>query len=1111
MKNVIFVILLCIVLLVTNSANADPTVTSTSIHNACEAIDPGSVFDKIIYVDASSPGGDGSDWPVAFCDLQDALQAARDYLVLPGNENKQVLIAVAVGVYKPTALPDDRDAAFHLIKNVTVRGGYVGLTRDDTCCCLVPCPNRLIKNLNCCCGCQSCENECGQGCGCGECDNSSTQRACPLCGQCDPMTVLCGNIGDPNVCCPDDPNLLNNSYHVVVAEGEEEAGTLENLTVTCGYAFGEDCSYKGGGGMLINESNPVIKTVCFVDNHAEMWGGAVSMSYSLPLFDRVSFCDNTAGDEGGAMDSFLSSPEVFNCVFKDNVAGVAGGAVDIYDQFDDTNWGSPMIPPHPRFMQCTFYSNETLEDVSYGGALYNVSADTKIFNCIFWNDSTGVNGLGQELYFTGDDSQPLIGFCLVEGSQKPGSPAGVGGLYLPGIGQHQVSLGKDGPIMDLDPQFVNPELCDLRLEHDSPAIDAACYNLLLDITGAPIMTADRDCNPRVVLIPGAMTPDGWGCDPECRPDLGAYETKRVIFVDADSPATVPDGETWSSAFQDLQDALDQAEAILTNAGGLACSIQAVDIWVAEGTYVPTCCDQRTRNSRDLFFDIHLNNLRMLGGFDGTEDDICDRDLHPRLDSILSGELDQDNVYTIMFIDSNVGPSFILDNFTFTGGYANGELAEPMNNKGGAIYNLGSPTIRCVDFRNNFAYLAGGAVYNEGNPVFDKCLFWGNEAQGQGGGIENQGGDILVRCSEFYFNIGYEKGGGINNETAIAIVINSEFTNNGFGVLQTNRPPYVIPQQLTDGGAMNNETSLVSICGSLFHQNVTGEEGGAISSENCHLEVISCEFWNNFSNNGACMENRTNPETSIINSLMHNNNVNNLGGAMYNFGCPTMQITNCTLADNLAKGFYGGAIASIGSLIADSTRYDLNIDNSILWGNYATYIINNQIYLKNCNLNLDSYSIIDKGTTDDVGIVTDGTSPVDDKKYIIINNPMFVDAANDDYTLSDGSPAIGRGDNEKVPLCVRTDLSGVQCRIICDDVDLGAFESDFCSTVDPLGAGDFDGNGIVNYNDVMGLFLYISNFPGSYIPVDASNQHLNLVNDTVINYQDFIALIMMLKP
>src|SRR5437762_1321380 len=72
---------------------------------------------------------------------------------------------------------------------------------------------------------------------------------------------------------------------------------------------------------------------------------------------------------------------------------------------------------------------------------------------------------------------------------------------------------------------------------------------------------------------------------------------RIWYVDASSPAHVPDGNAWSTAYRDLQQAL-------------SASTSGDEIHVADGTYKPTATTDRT-----LSF-LPKSGVSLLGGYAG---------------------------------------------------------------------------------------------------------------------------------------------------------------------------------------------------------------------------------------------------------------------------------------------------------------------------------------------------------------------------------------------------------------------------------------------------------------------------------------------------------------
>ena len=83
--------------------------------------------------------------------------------------------------------------------------------------------------------------------------------------------------------------------------------------------------------------------------------------------------------------------------------------------------------------------------------------------------------------------------------------------------------------------------------------------------------------------------------------VAASSAGATLRVDIDSTATTPDGSTWGLAFLDLQDALNVAD-------------EDDEIWVADGTYVPTV---RTDPlvARSVSF-VMVPDVKIVGGFQG---------------------------------------------------------------------------------------------------------------------------------------------------------------------------------------------------------------------------------------------------------------------------------------------------------------------------------------------------------------------------------------------------------------------------------------------------------------------------------------------------------------
>jgi hypothetical protein len=250
--------------------------------------------------------------------------------------------------------------------------------------------------------------------------------------------------------------------------------------------------------------------------------------------------------------------------------------------------------------------------------------------------------------------------------------------------------------------------------------------------------------------------------------VASATAQTILRVDINSTAPIPDGQSWSTAYPYLQDAL--------NAVVNPTPQNAYEIWVAAGTYTPDLGSGYTQFNSAHSFSLR-NNVAILGGFsgDGWETERSSRDWITNV-TILSGDLnDDDDFYeddgfqydnyednsSHVVKATNVGPSAVLDGFTVRGGNAGG-------GGGGYLGDGASPIIRNVIFRENITvgigpgFLTGGAAAHiisnaSGAPVlFQHCLFTHNMARRGNGtdGVDRQSGGakvVFIGC-EFKVNV-----------------------------------------------------------------------------------------------------------------------------------------------------------------------------------------------------------------------------------------------------------------------------------------------------------------------------------------------------------------------
>jgi len=285
---------------------------------------------RIFFVDDdANSGGDGSSWENAFNSLQDALNAAKY-----GDE-----IRVAQGIYKPDQGSEvstgDRYATFNLKNNVTIMGGYEGITASD--------PN--IRNID-------------------------MYR-----------TILSGDLLGDDVGECGNPSMSENSLHVVTGDYTNSTAKIEGFTITSGMANIFSEVQIRGAGIKIDSGSPTIKSCVFVNNyadyggglwclgtgadgknqtatklidciftgnHAKLAGGAIYAASWIPItLEDCSITGNSAGVSGGGVSGGVDSVggivgggddfKLISCVFADNNAG-RSGAIDVvgsYKKYSD--------------------------------------------------------------------------------------------------------------------------------------------------------------------------------------------------------------------------------------------------------------------------------------------------------------------------------------------------------------------------------------------------------------------------------------------------------------------------------------------------------------------------------------------------------------------------------------------------------------------------------------------------------------------------------------------------------------------------------------------------------------------------------------------------------
>lgn len=266
--------------------------------------------------------------------------------------------------------------------------------------------------------------------------------------------------------------------------------------------------------------------------------------------------------------------------------------------------------------------------------------------------------------------------------------------------------------------------------------------------------------------------------------------QTIYYVNIQNGKDTNDGLKWSSAFMNLQTAIDSAKA-------------GDEIRVAAGVYLPTEKIARRyggggSNNDTPATDRHRSflirkDLKIYGGFpanatDATGMNSRDWQVHR---TILSGDFEgndndsfenmEENAYHVMVL-FDATPAMVLDGFYITGGCADDTKTIYMEDSrnyyvtgddGGGIYayspiGVSSPTLSNLVFFANYAGYAGGAIFNfalnkEASPAISYTTFTHNKAgRGYGGGLAILGTTVGAALTYIHVtgNESYLSGGGL---------------------------------------------------------------------------------------------------------------------------------------------------------------------------------------------------------------------------------------------------------------------------------------------------------------------------------------------------------------
>ncbi|MBC9798263.1 right-handed parallel beta-helix repeat-containing protein, partial [Sinomicrobium weinanense] len=545
-----------------------------------------------------------------------------------------------------------------------------------------------------------------------------------------------------------------------------------------------------------------------------------------------------------------------------------------------------------------------------------------------------------------------------------------------------------------------------------------------------------------------------------------------VFVQAQNIIRVtPDGEgdgsSWAKA-SSIEDAVNDAS-------------EGDEIWVQAGTY---------RISETL--NLNVSDVKLFGGFDGTEKALGDRD-----EETNKTIFDGGSSIRILMIDVSANDT-VIDGIRFRNG--NYTAIIEYHGGGGAIYvnEADNVVIRNCRFIDNTSTSNGAGIYfnlSDGSLV-NNCIFNNNSAEYEGGAvfILNSDNGVVIDNSTFNNNYAYD-GGAICNEGEVTTpfeVIDCTFQQNESYVSGAALSFWESNGQVRNSSFVNNETmdgragaistvrNSLTLKNNLFQGNkARAGDGGALMSDKAVVYAERCRFISNTTPyEGAAIYNSGTMD--IVNSLFQENGAYDDGGAIYNSN--RLSVANCTFIDN-----YNTAVVS-----ASGDYTDTNIYNSVFFGNFT----NNPFFYSDIQIvsfnGGNASSDIRRNILEEFPDGTNNQVEVD---------PLFVNPANNNYRLQSGSPAIDTGlarwfdkVSEETDADTSIDLDGTPRRQ-GDNVDMGAYESAFtaipipeCTAITSPENGDTD---IALDSEI--TWETISGAEGYYLSIGTSPGGAELVN------------------
>lgn len=674
-------------------------------------------------------------------------------------------------------------------------------------------------------------------------------------------------------------NIANSTYFGGDGGGMYNSGSSPTLT---------NCTFTGnnadsGGGIYNHGAAPIVNDCTFIENTASLFGGGLeNYSSSSPSVIDCTFINNTA-ISGGGMHNSSSSPVVNNCTFTDNISVSTEGG---------SGGGIRNLNSTPTIMNCAFTGNRAIEGgaicnyfsnpitinciillntATHGGGIYNYSSSPivtnctltrntesgifnerssapQVTNCILWGNTSEILNV---------TSTPVVTYSCIFGGYSGEGNIGDDPLLL--NASTNLQLMADSPCIDAG-TFENAPATDI-LGRSRPAgmgIDMGAYEGFVpeeDIVRLTLAVSPYDSGT-LAPLPGthnylqgdAVTLHAYSIGSSFSHwsgDIASTDNPVVVTMDTDmsitavfditvyhvdsaSTAPIPDGQTWATAFPDIQSAVNAASGA---SGG--------EVWVAAGNYTSTA---------DPVLAM-AQGVALYGGFSGIETAREERNVIANTTTIDGEQLRR----CVTGADYS-----LLDGFTICNSPSASGSAMLNASVSPSVSNCAFINNHCTGMRNDYSQSMitncilsdnreGGMSNYSSNVTVKDCAFIGN----QNLGVRNSD------CSPLFTNCTFKDnfGSGMVNRSSFAFLYNSFFSNNaaeeGAGMYNDSSSPTIINCVFSEniaflgGGGMWNEYSSSPVITNCTFTANSAIAGGGMGKDSSSAPLVkNCIFWDN---------------------------------------------------------------------------------------------------------------------------------------------------------------------------------------------------------------------------------------------------------------------------